>query len=77
MFYSTGDRASSFTDSCPLPVKVGCNVTRRYPLRVMRVLVYQDFSPKSRNALLGVGKCLYKNAIAGLQIFACLLATNE
>jgi hypothetical protein len=23
--------------------RVGCNVTRRYPLRLMRVLMYQDF----------------------------------
>jgi hypothetical protein len=26
-----------------LAVKVGCNVTRRYPLRLMRVWMYQDF----------------------------------
>ncbi|MEG4843472.1 hypothetical protein QUB05_03150 [Microcoleus sp. F10-C6] len=44
MFYSTGDKTSSFTDTCPLAVKVGCSVTRRYWLRLMTVLIYQDFS---------------------------------
>ncbi|MEG4390993.1 hypothetical protein QUB30_00835 [Microcoleus sp. BROC3] len=34
--------------------KVGCNVTRRYPLRPMRVFIYQDFShSESQNCTSG------------------------
>ncbi|WP_373534577.1 hypothetical protein [Microcoleus sp.] len=42
VFYSTGDRSSSFTETA-CGTKVGSSVTRRNLFRLMKVLMSQDF----------------------------------